>query len=694
MKTPLPAETRLINRPDRTPMHSSSRSCTRPAALRATAALIGLVGPLFALGCGGSSDSGGTGSTGPTSNGSFVLAATSTLSLAQGGSGTVFVTIVRLAPFTGAVSLSVSGLPSGVTGTFTATNIAAGQTTGTLTITTTSSTPVGTTNLTITGTGSGVSNATANVALTITAGTAQTGPFTMSLSVSSFLILPATMLSQPPLLTITRNAGFAGSVALTTTGLPATMLVSYSPSTVTGSTSSLLILDIGTPPGTYTATVTGTAAGGQGQRTITFQVVVATATTGNIHWKFCSGTTPQYFFAVKDGSGPWTRVMPSSTDSTFSFNINSATGSVAMVTNDSGGFITTVYNYTAAEMAARAASQCALVPNVTSRTVNGTFGGVTGFRESFVGMGWWSGSADGNGSFSLLNLPSGALDVVGAESGDIAANLEQPVIRGIIRRGVNPASGSTLPVLDFTAAESFAPTTATWTFNGVGSTEMMSITQAFMTAGGTFGALGTYAGLDRPDTIRTIYGFPAAQTITGDLHQVVATINTVGTPPAAPNRASRQIIAYARSVSSARTIAFGPAMPAPTVTAVGGGRLRATGTLPAAYSAGVSLDVTQTSTARFANVQATSGFLGTSGTYDIQMPDLTGAVGWDTQFGVISGIPTNWWLSGGGPVLDFYDARYVFNSVHARWTGAQTGIVAPADGAVYLMGRTIGTATP
>src|SRR5262249_14085145 len=156
-----------------------------------------------------------------------------------------------------------------------------------------------------------------------------------------------------------------------------------------------------------------------------------------------------------------------------------------------------------------------------------------------------------------------------------------------------------------------------------------------------------------------------------------------GTPAAAPNRISRQIITYARTIAN-RTLAFGPAMPAPSVTALGGGRLRATGTLPTEYSAGVSFDVTQTSTARFATVQATRDFLATAGTYDIQIPDLSAAVGWDTQFPIRTGIQTNWWVSGGGPVLDFYDGRYIFNSVHARWTGAQTGIVAPADGATYL----------
>ena len=138
-------------------------------------------------------------------------------------------------------------------------------------------------------------------------------------------------------------------------------------------------------------------------------------------------------------------------------------------------------------------------------------------------------------------------------------------------------------------------------------------------------------------------------------------------------------------------------MPAPSVTAVAGlpaGRLRATGVLPTEYAAGVTFDVTQTSTARFATVHTTRAFLGTASTYDVQIPDLTGVVGWDTQFAIRAGVSTNWWVSGGGPVLDFFDGRYLFKSTQSRWTGAQTGIVAPADGATYLMARAIGNTTP
>jgi hypothetical protein len=185
---------------------------------------------------------------------------------------------------------------------------------------------------------------------------------------------------------------------------------------------------------------------------------------------------------------------------------------------------------------------------------------------------------------------------------------------------------------------------------------------------------------------------PAAQTVPGDLHQVIATVQTTGPI----TRATRQIVTYARTLAD-RTVAFGPSMPAASVSAVAGapaGRLRAQGSLPNEYNSGVSFDMTQTSIARFATIHATRGFLGAGTTYDIQLPDLTGAVGWDSNFALRAGVATNYWVSGGGPVLDAFDVRYSFGSTQVRWTGAQTGITAPADGATYLLGRAAGNITP
>jgi hypothetical protein len=644
-------------------------------------------------GCGGGDD-GGTNPPPPPTDGFTISASSTTSSVTRGGISTVTVTVTRSGSFTGPVSLQPTGMPSGVTALFSSPSVPSGQNTSTLTFTAGASATLGTATITVVGNGSGVANQSLTIQLTVNAAPAQTGPFTLSISATSFLSIPNNLLSTPPIITITRNPGFTGSVAFSVTGLPSTIAIGFTPSTTTGNTTTAIPLNIGgTPNGTYTAQIRGAST--QGDQTITLQVVVAPPSTGSIRWKWCSGSLPRYFVAVRDGTGPWTRVAPSGTDSSYSFNIASATGQVAEVTNEGGGFRTTIYAYTAQQLAARAASQCTLVQNVSSRTANGSFGGVTGFRVSLVGMGWWFGSANGNGSFSLLNLPTGPLDVMAVRNGDFTDPAAIPVDRMIIRRGINPASGAAIPVLDFNAAESFAPNAASWII-GNNTGEPFSVSQTFHTAGGTTGMFTVIPGVDGAATTRVVYGVPQAQTIAGDLHQVVATIATTGPTPTSPLRATRQVIKYSRTIAPGQ-LNFGSAMPSPVVSPVAGapaGRLRFQGSLPDEYNTGVSIDITQTGSNNFLTIHTTRGFLGAGNTYDVTTPDLTGAIGWDTQFAIRAGVPVQWWANGGGPVLDYFDVRYIFNSTRSRWTGALTGITAPADGATYVMARTTGTATP
>ena len=636
------------------------------------------------------------GITNPPTGGFTLAMSSQAISIARNASGTLTVTIARTGGFTGDVTLEAQGLRSTVTASFNPSRIASGQTSSTLTISPSATAPTGPITFQVQGSATDLANQRVDVQLTVTTPT-QAGPFTLSITASSFLLLPPTFLFTSPIITITRNPGFTGPVVFTVTGLPASVFVGFSPSSTTGNSTTVLPLSLSPANGTYTATIHGTAAG-LGEQAITLQLVVAPVSTGSIKWKFCSASLPRNFFAVRDGTtGPWTRIVPAA-DTSYSFNITQSIGSVAMAEIDSGGQRTTVYNYSAQEMAARAAAQCSLVANVTPRAARGSFGGVTGFRTSQVGMGWWFGSANGNGSFNLLNLPPGPLDIVAVRNAEIGQASEIPVDRMIIRRAQNPAAGATMPVFDFGATESFPPTVKTWAFGNVNG-EPFGVSQLFNTAGGTTGPFTPIPAVDGTSSLRTVFGVPRGptdQTIDGDLHQVIATVATLGPLPGSPARATRQIVTYSRGIAD-RALNFGPQMPAPnvtSVTALGQGRLRAQGTVPTEYSAGVSFDITQTTTARFATVHATRGFLGAGTTYDIQVPDLTAAIGWDTQFGLKPGVATNWWVNGGGPVLDLFDGRYLFNTTRSRWTGAVTGIVAPADGAIYLMARTVGATTP
>ncbi len=634
----------------------------------------------------------------PAVTGSFVVTISpGTLTVAPGATQTLVVTLTRTGGFTGAVALAVTPLPTGVTATFSPATLAAGVTTSTLTLVSAATAPASTTVMTITGSATGLSNQSAGLQFIVAIPNQGAASFAIVPSVTGFISPPPTVLVHIPTIAITRDAGYTGAISFTLSGLPPTIAAVVTPASTTGNTVSLPIINAGAPSGTYVATIRAEGANGGGVRTASVSIQVGPPTTGNITWRICSSAPryPSYFVAVKDGSGAWTRVIPGDSGKSYAFNVSQPTASVAWVTIDSGVARTTVYNATQAELTAMAASDCVMYQNSSTRNAGGTVTGLSNSQQSLVSMGWWSSSTinplSGNVSnYSLLNLPSGNLDLVAARA---AGDLNGEVIpdRAIIRRGLNPAAGGSNALLDFNSVEAFGLTSATWTVGNTGG-ESFGVSTSFTTAGGTNAALSGTPGPDRAPTARTIYGIPLAQTQVGDLHQVVLTIGTLTT-----RRASRQIVAYSRTIG-ARSVSFGPVLPTPAVTSVsiaGAGMLRATGTVPTEYNSGVTLDVKSTGAfARFATVQSTRGFLGGSGTYDVRMPDLTQVFGWDTTWSIRPGDATNWWVSGGGPILDYYDIRFIFSSTRRLFAGAQTGITAPTDGSTFLIGRASGTITP
>ena len=93
------------------------------------------------------------------------------LTVTQGQTGTIAVTIARAGSFNDDVDLTVEGAPTGVTFDFDPASVAAGATTSTLTLTVAADAPTATTTLTIRAEGTGVTDATKTVDLTVVAPT-------------------------------------------------------------------------------------------------------------------------------------------------------------------------------------------------------------------------------------------------------------------------------------------------------------------------------------------------------------------------------------------------------------------------------------------------------------------------------------------------------------------------------------------
>ena len=180
-------------------------------------------------------------------------AAPSSLSIAQGSSGTSTITVNPLNGFNGSVSLAVtSALPSGVTASF---NPPSTTTTSTLTLTASGSAAVGgPTTVTITGT-SGSLTQTTTISLTVTS----VPNFTLSASPNSLSIAQGS--SGTSTITVNPLNGFNGSVSLTVTStLPSGVTASFNPSsTTTTSTLTLTASGSAAAGGPTTVTITGTS---------------------------------------------------------------------------------------------------------------------------------------------------------------------------------------------------------------------------------------------------------------------------------------------------------------------------------------------------------------------------------------------------------------------------------------------------
>ena len=113
----------------------------------------------------------GDGNEGPSgTSGSIQLTLNpTTLSVPQGGTGSITVSLTRSGSFTGDVTLAVSGLPTGVTTTVNPPQLAGATTSATVTMTAGATVAPAIYTATITATGQGVSAATATHQLTVTA---------------------------------------------------------------------------------------------------------------------------------------------------------------------------------------------------------------------------------------------------------------------------------------------------------------------------------------------------------------------------------------------------------------------------------------------------------------------------------------------------------------------------------------------
>jgi hypothetical protein len=642
----------------------------------------------------------------------YTLAA-SAATVAAGATGTSNIAITRTGGFTGAVTLAAEGLPTGVTAAFAPNNTAADA--SVLTLTAAANATAATSTITVRGTATGQTDKTATFQLTVTAAA---GSYTLALNPTTLTVQQGTNGSTT--VNITRTGGFAGTVNLTATGLPAGVTAAFNPAAATANTSTLTLTASATATtGPATVTVTGTSGTITQTATLALTVSAAVGGSGNTTYEFCTVSATPLWLAVQNDApnGTWVRVTPTGTK--FQFNVTGTKSAVAYVTGTASASISSTSLGLAGKLArmvqqdmiakggrfgrrasAYAASSMAdsytlnivygtqtelnqngtgLCQAGSGKTVNGSVAGVSGIGSSAnVSLGPKSTSVSASGSlnFSLTNVPDGALDLIATRQNFNQTTFAFTTDKLIIRRGLNQANNSTIPVLDFNAAEAVAPVTPALTIANLGSETASALSFYFTSNGASSAGAPLFLGGLPGAGPFTYVGVPASSQAAGDLHLVQAQ----ATPNAQTFDQFRYAAIYFKD-PTARTVTLGAALTAPAVTVAGTTpyvRFRATAAIQTEYNKFVNMQFSQSNTAgtRLVSILATTSYLNGLTSYDFTVPDFTGVAGWDNNWGPKTGVQTTWFVTAYG------------------YTGIGFGSPTPLEGATFTGAGKTGTLTP
>ncbi len=192
----------------------------------------------------------------------------------QGGNTSFTATVTPQTGFTGTVNLGVSGLPAGVTASFSVPALTSGD--STLNVMVGNSVAPGTYPFTITGV-SGSLTHSANATLQVQAA----GDYTVTVTPASRKVVQGAHTSWTA--TVTPQNGFSDPVTLSVSGLPAGVTASFSVPTLTSGNSTLnVVVGASVAPGTYPFTITGMSGALTHSASATLTVLVQGSNTVTI----------------------------------------------------------------------------------------------------------------------------------------------------------------------------------------------------------------------------------------------------------------------------------------------------------------------------------------------------------------------------------------------------------------------------
>ena len=230
----------------------------------------------------------------------------------------------------------------------------------------------------------------------------------------------------------------------------------------------------------------------------------------------------------------------------------------------------------------------------------------------------------------------------------------------IVRRAINAANGSTLPVLDFDAGEAFDPQFRSATVTGAVAGETVFASVNYVTANGGFATLGqSTAPIGAPMPFATV---PAARQLASDLHVLSASAT-------AANGSTTRSATRVFKESADKAVTLGPTLATPTISIFANyGYLshRVQLARQAEYDDLWTLVYGQTG--RTVVVTLPSSQLGAS-PFDFAFPDLRSVAGWQNAWGPVPGAATTysftvsgWSTASGGFFLPYSEGVLIHSA--------------------------------
>lgn len=626
-------------------------------------------GVLFSLGCPGDTAA-------PPTPAIAITTSASAVTMNQGASQNITVTVNRT-NFTSPVTLTIEGLPAGVTGAFSPASVPDGTTTSTLALSSTSTATPGTATLTIRAAGTGVTEQIATIALTVNV----TGTYSLAVSPTSVALVQGA--SGSATVNIVRSNGFAGAVALAVTGAPSGLTATLNPTSATGNSSSLtLAASSSSTVGTHTLTITGTTAGLANQTATLSVQISAPPSTTSLTINLC--IDQPLWVAIQNEGESWKRIQPTS-GTTYTFEATSKFGFAEVVPDNdpNGGFRTFILYSTVAELQPYTNAAC--LPERGSRSLTVPVAGLNS-QSAAINM-LFQTSQTTSAPVTFTSLPDHALDAIGVRSASGVPD------RVIVRRNITQASGS-MPTFDFAASEAVAPVQHTLTVTGAESGESVFAGVQLHTERNTRGLI---SGSSLSGSTGTFHSVASSQRMATDMHRM-----EVSAGRSTSTGGSARGAFYFFKDGSNKSTTLGAALATPTFTvSATTPYVRMRGQMPsqADYNTEMQFFWGQNTARREVSIQATAAYYGgMPATWDLTVPDFSAVAGFNNDWMLKTGETTLWhaWASNSKVLAELspvdgdsfrFAERFDNSSLQPAIVGSHARLTRPRRAVTTLFGR-------